>query len=37
MHCVGVYPAPAEDYNLRTIPDMIQRFGLFTGLSERTL
>ena len=32
LHCVSGYPAPAEDYNLRTIPDMIQRFGLVTGL-----
>ena len=35
--CVRGYPAPAEDYNLRTIPDMIQYFGLVTGLSDRTL
>ena len=37
LHCVSGYPAPAEDYNLHTIPDMIQRFGLVTGLSDHTL
>lgn len=37
LHCVSGYPAPASDYNLRTIPNMIDRFGLLTGLSDHTL
>ncbi|MCM5679016.1 pseudaminic acid synthase [Schlegelella sp. S2-27] len=37
LHCVSGYPAPAEDYNLRTLSDMIDRFGMVTGLSDHTL
>lgn len=37
LHCVSGYPAPASDYNLATIPDMMQRFGVTTGLSDHTL
>lgn len=37
LHCVSGYPAPAEDYNLRILRDMQQRFELVTGLSDHTL
>lgn len=37
LHCVSGYPAPPEDYNLNTIPDMIKRFGMVTGISDHTL
>ena len=37
LHCVSGYPAPPGDYNLATIPDMIERFGCVTGLSDHTL
>lgn len=34
MLCIRSYPGPPEDYNLRIIPDMMQRFGLVIGLSD---
>ncbi len=37
LHCVSGYPAPASEYNLRTIADMIRRFDVVTGLSDHTL
>jgi pseudaminic acid synthase len=37
LRCVSGYPAPASDYNLRTLTDMQQRFGLITGMSDHTL
>jgi N-acetylneuraminate synthase len=37
LHCVSGYPAPAGDYNLRTLVDMQQKFGLTIGLSDHTI
>lgn len=37
LHCVSGYPAPASDYNLRTLVDMRQRFRCVVGLSDHTL
>ena len=37
LHCVSAYPAPAEEYNLKTLLDMQQNFGLVTGLSDHTI
>ena len=37
LRCVSAYPAAAEDYNLRTIPDMERHFGVLVGLSDHTL
>ena len=37
LHCVSGYPARADEYNLRTIDDMISRFKLVVGLSDHTI
>ena len=37
LKCTSAYPSPPSAMNLRTIPDMAERFGVTTGLSDHTL
>lgn len=37
LKCTSAYPAPAEEMNLRTIPELSRRFGVPAGLSDHTL
>ena len=37
LHCVSGYPAKPSEYNLKTLVDMRDRFGLVTGLSDHTI
>ncbi len=37
LHCISSYPAPVEQSNIRTVPDIAQRFGVVTGLSDHSL
>lgn len=37
LHCVSGYPAPAEQYNLRTIADISEQFNVLSGLSDHTI
>ncbi len=30
LHCVSAYPAPIEEANVRTVPDLARRFGVVT-------
>lgn len=37
LHCISSYPAPYDQSNLNTIPDLAKRFGVLTGLSDHTM
>jgi N-acetylneuraminate synthase len=37
LQCVSGYPAPADQYNLRTITDIAKRFDVLSGLSDHTI
>ncbi len=37
LHCISSYPAPVEQSNLLTIPDMRKKFGVQVGLSDHTV
>jgi len=37
LKCTSSYPAPFEEINLHTIPDMQKRFNAIVGLSDHTL
>lgn len=36
LKCTSSYPAPIEEANLRTIPNMAETFNVITGLSDHT-
>lgn len=37
LKCTSAYPAPEEEMNLRTIPEMARRFDVPVGLSDHTM
>ena len=37
LKCTSAYPAPSEEANLRTIPELAQRFHVPVGLSDHTM
>ena len=37
LKCTSSYPSPLDEINLKTIPDMIERFDCVIGLSDHTL
>ncbi len=37
LKCTSAYPAPPDEMNLRTIPELSRRFGVPVGLSDHTM
>lgn len=37
LHCISSYPAPSDQSNLRTMPNLADAFGVVSGLSDHTL
>ena len=37
LKCTSAYPAAPEDANLLTIPDIVKKFGVKSGLSDHTM
>jgi len=37
LKCTSAYPAPPEEMNLRTLPDLADTFGAVVGISDHTL
>jgi len=37
LKCTTAYPAPVEDMNLRTIPDIAEKYNCIAGLSDHSL
>ncbi len=37
LKCTSAYPAPLEQANLKTIPDLAEKFGVVSGFSDHTL
>ena len=37
LKCTSAYPAPLEDANLKTIPNLVQTFGVIAGFSDHTM
>jgi len=37
LKCTSAYPAPLEDANLLSIPDLAKRFGVVSGFSDHTI
>lgn len=37
LHCISSYPAPVEQSNILTVPDLKKRFGVEVGLSDHSM